>query len=109
MKYLRLLAISAVFASFFATAQDEGILSGNFQSNFSVFLRDTAIGADETASPQYGKQISSAEAWLFLNYDVKDFVLDISKLESVSRIKPINMNRGIEMTWNWIQEQNNLM
>jgi hypothetical protein len=55
------------------SAQDKGVLSGNFQSNFSVFLKDSLIGATETASPQYGRQISSAEAWLFLNYDIKGF------------------------------------
>jgi hypothetical protein len=54
-------------------AQDKGILSGNFQSNFSVFLKDSLIGATEAASPQYGRQKSSAEAWLFLNYDIKGF------------------------------------
>lgn len=64
-----LLLVASVYA------QDEGVLSGNFQSNFSVFMKDTLIGADERASPQYGKQISSAEAWLFLNYDIKGFHL----------------------------------
>ena len=52
-------------------AQDKGVFSGNFQSNFSVFLRDSLIGAVEGASPQYGKQISSSEAWLYMNYDIK--------------------------------------
>lgn len=73
MKYIRLIALMVALNSITAWAQDEGIFSGNFQSNFSVFLKDTAIGADEKASPQYGKQITSAEAWLFLNYDIKGF------------------------------------
>ncbi|MFY0643869.1 MAG: hypothetical protein JXR19_05330 [Bacteroidia bacterium] len=75
MKQLRILVILFLFSSLFASAQDEGVLSGNFQSNFSFFIKDTLIGADEKASPQYGKQISSAEAWLFLNYDIKGFHL----------------------------------
>lgn len=73
MNVFRILALALLFSWVSAAAQEQGILSGNFQSNFSVFMRDTAIGADETASPQYGKQISSAEAWLFLNYDYQDF------------------------------------
>ncbi|MBI1305157.1 MAG: hypothetical protein GC181_00930 [Bacteroidetes bacterium] len=54
-----------------AFAQNKGVLSGNFQSNFSVFVRDSAIGAYEP--PQYNSDISSAEAWLFLNYQIGDF------------------------------------
>lgn len=73
MKHIRILIIAAILTNLSSFAQDKGVLSGNFQSNFSVFLKDTAIGADENASPQYGKQISSAEAWLYLNYDIKDF------------------------------------
>jgi hypothetical protein len=52
-------------------AQDQGVFSGNFQSNFSVFHLDSAIGAFE--SPQYLSDKSSAEAWLFLNYQLKGF------------------------------------
>ena len=71
-KYLILvLAVTLSTASVYA--QDKGVFSGNLQSNFSVFLKDSLIGATETASPQYGKQISSAETWLFLNYDIKGF------------------------------------
>jgi hypothetical protein len=51
--------------------QDKGVFSGNFQSNFSVFVLDSSIGAYE--SPQYTSQISSAEAWLFTNYQLKGF------------------------------------
>jgi hypothetical protein len=54
-----------------ASAQDKGVFSGNFQSNFSVFVLDSSIGAFE--SPQYTSQISSAEAWLFTNYQLKGF------------------------------------
>ena len=60
---------TALFIS--ATAQDKGVFSGNLQSNFNVFLKDSLIGAVEGASPQYGKQISSSESWLFLNYDIR--------------------------------------
>jgi hypothetical protein len=55
--------------------QNIGKISGNFQSNFNVFLRDSVIGATEAVSPQYGSDKSSAEAWLFLNYELNDFTI----------------------------------
>ncbi|MGB1037765.1 MAG: DUF6029 family protein [Bacteroidia bacterium] len=71
-KYLSIVLILTT-CSVTVFGQDKGVFSGNFQSNFSVFLKDSLIGATEAASPQYGKQISSSEAWLFLNYDVKGY------------------------------------
>ena len=71
-KYLFLAVAGFIFFAS-ASAQDKGVFSGNFQSNISVFLKDSLIGATEEASPQYGKQISSSEAWLFLNYDIKGY------------------------------------
>ena len=49
MKRLKLSTFLLLFA-IAALAQDKGVISGNFQSNFSIFLKDTMIGADETAS-----------------------------------------------------------
>jgi hypothetical protein len=71
-KYL-FLFITISLLSLHSLAQDKGTFSGNLQSNFSVFLQDSLIGATDQASPQYGKQISTAETWLFLNYDIKGF------------------------------------
>jgi hypothetical protein len=51
--------------------QDKGVISGDFQGIASVFDIDSRIGADQ--SPQYLSQMSSAEAWLFLNYQIKGF------------------------------------
>ena len=73
MKRDILFGIIFVGLNFSIFGQDKGVFSGNFQSNFSVFLEDSLIGATEDASPQYGRQISSSEAWLFLNYDIKGF------------------------------------
>lgn len=70
-KYLVFLFFTGVISE--AQAQLPGKISGNFQSNFNVFLRDSVIGATEEVSPQYGSDKSSAEAWLFLNYELKDF------------------------------------
>lgn len=52
-----------------ASAQDQGVFSGNFESNFNVFLRDSLIGATNT--PQYDRQLTGGEAWLNLNYSIK--------------------------------------
>jgi hypothetical protein len=70
MKYIFTMIVTmSLFIN--AMGQDKGVWSGNFQSNFSVFMLDSAIGAFE--SPQYFTQISSSEAWLFLNYKIKGF------------------------------------
>lgn len=66
-----LLVLCFLTSGFYASGQDKGVFSGNFQSNFSVFVLDSSIGAYE--SPQYTSQISSAEAWLFTNYQLKGF------------------------------------
>jgi len=73
-KYITTAVVCFLFSSI-AYSQDKGVLSGNFQTNFSVFVQDSLIGATEAASPQYGKQKSSSESWLFLNYDIKGFHL----------------------------------
>ena len=73
MKRDILFGLIIIGLNFSAFGQDKGVFSGNFQSNFSVFIQDSLIGATEAASPQYGRQISSSEAWLYLNYDIKGF------------------------------------
>lgn len=51
--------------------QDEkGQFSGNFQTTNQFYVKDSAIGANTT---QYEKELSSTDAWLFLNYKVKGF------------------------------------
>lgn len=56
---------------FFAKAQDQGVFSGNWQTSANFFQRDDKRGANE--SPQYFSQLSSAESWMFLNYQIKGF------------------------------------
>ena len=51
------------------SAQDQGVFSGNFESNINVFLRDSLINANNT--PQYDRQLTGGEAWLNLNYSIK--------------------------------------
>ncbi len=64
-----LLAI-AVLSGSQAFSQDEGQLSGDLQFNFNAFDYDSSIGA---TNPQYRHELTSAEAWLNLNYRYKGF------------------------------------
>ena len=57
------------------SAQEQGVFSGNFESNFNVFLRDSLINANNT--PQYDRQLTGGEAWLNLNYSVKGFNMGV--------------------------------
>lgn len=50
--------------------EEKGQLSGNFQTNNQFYFKDSAIGANTT---QYEKEMSSTDAWLFLNYKIKGF------------------------------------
>ena len=67
-----LLLIGSVFQ---IKAQDSGVFSGNFESNFNVFFRDSLIGAANT--PQYEREITGGEAWLNLNYSRGDLNLGV--------------------------------
>ncbi len=58
-----------VFSLFYAelSAQnDGGRLFGNLETNVSFYMRDSAIGADNT--PQYDNQLFGSDTWLTLNY-----------------------------------------
>lgn len=50
--------------------QDKGEFSGNFQTSNQAYMRDDRIGANTT---QYKHELSSTDAWLFLNYKIKGF------------------------------------
>ncbi len=53
-----------------AQSSDRGEFSGNFMSNLQAYDRDSSIGA---TTEVYNKQKSSADAWLFLNYNIKSY------------------------------------
>lgn len=61
--------------SVIVSGQEKGVISGAFETNANVFLRDSAINAINT--PQYDRQFFGGEAWLNLNYNVKDFTLGV--------------------------------
>lgn len=50
--------------------EEKGQFSGNFQTNNQFYVRDNKIGANTT---QYLRELSSTDAWLFLNYKIKGF------------------------------------
>lgn len=50
--------------------EEKGQFSGTFQTNNQFYVKDSAIGANTT---QYEKELSSTDAWLFLNYKIKGF------------------------------------
>src|ERR1041384_5667258 len=54
----------------YKSQQDKGELSGNFQTNNQFYVRDNRIGANTT---QYLHELSSTDAWLFLNYKIKGY------------------------------------
>src|SRR5689334_4013904 len=66
------MAATGILVSASAMAQETGQLSGDFQVNFSAYDNDSIIGTNTT---QYFHEKSSAEAWLFLNYRIKDFTV----------------------------------
>lgn len=47
-------------------AQNAGRLAGSLEANGNFFIRDSAIGADNT--PQYDNQLIGSEVWLNLTY-----------------------------------------
>lgn len=70
MKKLYSLTLLALLIAGFAKAQEEkkedkGEFSGNFQTTNQFYVRDSTIGATTT---QYEKELSSTDAWLWLNY-----------------------------------------
>lgn len=55
-----------LLATLLTHAQNEGSFSGNLQAQSNFFQEDSLIGAFNT--PQYDRQLYSADAWLNLNY-----------------------------------------
>jgi hypothetical protein len=70
MRYLIVFVFIVCFSSTFAQNDDKGKFSGNFMGNVQAYDRDEKIGA---TTEVYNKYKSSADAWLFLNYDLKGY------------------------------------
>jgi len=74
MKHL-LLVLAAIFVSFSAYSQEQGVFSGSLETNFNFFQRDSVIGAANI--PQYDKQLTGGELWLNLNYSIKGYDMGV--------------------------------
>ena len=54
--------------------KDKGEFSGNFQNTNQFYVNDSIIGTNTT---QYKRELSSADAWLFLSYKLKGFKFNL--------------------------------
>lgn len=70
MKKFFLLMFLGSISGLFSQNNDRGTFSGNFMSNLQAYDKDDKIGANTEV---YNKYKSSADAWLFLNYNVKGY------------------------------------
>lgn len=73
-----LISCFTLFCFFFSAqlwAQEEGILSGGFEANANIFIRDSLIGA--AGIPQYDNEKFGSEGWFNLNYRVKGYDLGV--------------------------------
>lgn len=76
MKKVLLTLYSYIVCLTFVSAQDgdskkdKGEFSGNFQNTNQFYVNDPKIGTNTT---QYKRELSSADAWLYLNYKLKGF------------------------------------
>jgi hypothetical protein len=66
-----------LFLGFYSTLTfAQGQLSGDFMLNSNFYIKDTTI-QEEPVPPQYLHDMSSAEAWLYLNYQINGFAFAI--------------------------------
>ncbi|MFA9213567.1 MAG: DUF6029 family protein [Candidatus Methylacidiphilales bacterium] len=76
MKKILLTLFSSLVCLTYITAQegsekkDRGEFSGNFQNTNQFYVNDPKIGTNTT---QYKRELSSTDAWLYLNYKLKGF------------------------------------
>lgn len=74
MKKFFLLMFLGPISGLFSQNNDRGTFSGNFMSNLQAYDKDDKIGANTEV---YDKYKSSADAWLFLNYNVKGYSFEM--------------------------------
>lgn len=67
------LLVLAMCALSFAGFSQEGTLRGDFMMNSAFYIDDPRLGQYGTNTTQYKNEKSSAEAWMFLNYNVKGY------------------------------------
>ncbi len=80
MKKVLLTLFTSLFCLTYISAQesddkkDKGEFSGNFQNTNQFYVNDSIIGTNTT---QYKRELSSADAWLFLSYKLKGFKFNL--------------------------------
>ncbi len=67
---MRKMTITGLVMLMFFNVLGQGVLTGDLMVNTNLYDRDTIIGANTS---QYQHELSSSEAWLFLNYDLNGF------------------------------------
>lgn len=76
MKRINVAALSIIILSLASSMGAQGLMdyiSGSFEANGNIFIRDEAIGAANT--PQYDHQLFGADAWFDLRYSQWGFDL----------------------------------
>ncbi len=94
---------------YLSTAQAQGTLSGDLQSNINYFVRDTKIGA--SGNPLYDKYLSGSESWLSLRYNVNDwtFTLRADHFNNSNLRNPVQAYTAYGLgAWSITKEMNDL-
>ena len=71
--------------------EEKGTLRGDLMVNSAFYIDDPRLGQFGTNTTQYKNQLSSAEAWMFLNYNVKgyDFNLRYDLFHNSPLLNPV--------------------
>lgn len=68
--YSYMVCLTFISAQDGESKKDRGEFSGNFQNTNQFYVNDPKIGTNTT---QYKRELSSTDAWLYLNYKLKGF------------------------------------
>lgn len=68
--YSYMVCLTFISAQDGESKKDRGEFSGNFQNTNQFYVNDPKIGTNTT---QYKRELSSSDAWLYLNYKLKGF------------------------------------
>lgn len=75
-KFFMALAVALSFCAFSRPASAQGTLSGDLELYQNFFFLDSNI-LSQPIPPQYYQQLSSTDAWLNLNYRMKDLTIGV--------------------------------
>lgn len=72
--YTSLACLTFISAQEGDSKKDNGEFSGNFQNTNQFYVNDPKIGTNTT---QYKRELSSADAWLYLSYKLKGYKFNV--------------------------------